>query len=399
MIGQTWTKQLRCRDPSCLIDHTSGEQHEWALQQNDDKNDDDKDDDVDDNELNDDTKVEVYQGPADRIVYPLDVLNPSPPDDEDLIYIVGTRGEKVTRIAGLEPYSKTLEELVLRSNLISHMNGVETLTKLTKLELYDNQVEAISHIENLTKLTILDLSFNCIRDMAPVSSCPLLQELYLAQNKLKCIDGIRGMQHLRCLDLGANRIRTMAGVGLDTLHSLQSLWLGKNKLERICDVQDLPVLRQLDCQNNRLTALVWPTIVPPVSDDAPDITSSPASDEDIDSSGIGRLKSLEELYLACNAIVRLDGLPVNSPLRTLDLSTNGVESVEGIEGLVELEELWMTASAMSTFEQLQPLTTLPKIECLYLEHSPIAADFEYRKKITALIPTLEQLDATQVNRL
>jgi len=84
---------------------------------------------------------------------------------------------------------------------------VENLFTLKKLELYDNHIQKISHLENLTNLTILDLSFNSIRDISPVSACPLLQELYAAQNKLRKIEGLTGLQHLRTLDLGANRIR------------------------------------------------------------------------------------------------------------------------------------------------------------------------------------------------
>lgn len=48
----------------------------------------------------------------------------------------------MTKIAGLEPLVK-LRELVLRSSLISKMEGLSTLTNLVHLELYDNQVEAL----------------------------------------------------------------------------------------------------------------------------------------------------------------------------------------------------------------------------------------------------------------
>ena len=378
--GQTWTRQLACKDPSCIVDHASGAQHDWTLQ-NEGKEkgegfngETEGGDDGDASPLN--KSEEIYVGPADRLVTPLDVLETLPSVGEEVIYIVGTRGQKVTRIAGLEPWADTLEELVLRSNLVGSMEGIESLTKLTKLELYDNQVEDVSHLDALVKLTVLDLSFNAIRSMAPVAACPLLEELYLAQNKLKVIEGIHDMVHLRCLDLGANRIRTMAGVGLETLCNLQSLWLGKNKLECINDVEKLPKLRQLDCQNNRLTTLSWPGV---------------------DGAGIAACTALEELYLACNAITTLDGIPRNCPLSTVDLSTNGVESLEGAGELKKLSELWMTSSQIKSFEQLACLSQLP-LECLYLEHSPIAEDFEYRKRVTTLIPSLEQLDATAVNR-
>ena len=63
-------------------------------------------------------------------------------------------------------------------------------------------------------------------------------------------------------------------------------------------------LRQLDIQNNRLTSL---------------------------GSELISLPSLCELYLACNAISTVEGLPPGSPLSTLDLSNNPLVSLEGIQ--------------------------------------------------------------------
>jgi protein phosphatase 1 regulatory subunit 7 len=365
IASQTWTRKLKCIDPECVLDHEGGGKHEWDLKEESPG-------------MVDNPKDE-YKAPAERIVTPLDVLDCAPTLGETMIYIVGTRGTKVTRIAGLEYLSDCLEELVLRSNLIATMEGVQSLSRLTKLELYDNQLEDITHLESLSRLVILDMSYNSIRSMASVASCPLLEELYLAQNKLKAIEGIRGMKHLRCLDLGANRIRSMAGAGLNTLTGLQSLWLGKNKLERIEDINQLPHLKQLDIQNNRLTTLL----------------PGDAVDETL---GISSLTSLQELYLACNAISNVLGLPTGSPLSTLDLSTNAIDTLEGIEEHKFLTELWMTASKLSNFDQLAPLKMLPELECLYLEHSPLASDFEYRIKITSMLPSLQQLDATAVSR-
>jgi len=381
IAGQTWTRKLRCTDPACVVDHAGGEQHDFEK--------------VEDEGEAGPEEEEEYVAPADRIVVPLDVLAPIPEKGEECVYIVGTRGVKVTRIAGLEYLADSLQELVLRSNLIAAMEGVHTLIKLTKLELYDNQIEEISHLKSLTRITILDLSYNAIRSMAPVACCPLLEELYLAQNKLKVIEGVTGLVHLRCLDLGANRLRSMGGAGLETLASLQSLWLGKNKIERIEDINALPCLRQFDCQNNRLTTLVWD------ADESEDGAAGETEDSSAVTSsrtGIADLTTLEELYLACNALHSLHGMPQRSPLSTIDLSTNQIDSLEGIHALQHVTELWMTASRLATFEDLEPLKALPELECLYLEHSPIAADFEYRMRVTAMLPSLQQLDATAVSR-
>lgn len=159
--------------------------------------------------------------------------------------------------------------------------------------------------------------------------------------------------------------------GLETNTALKSLWLGKNKIEAVSGLETLIHLRQLDIQHNRLTAL---------------------------GEGLRHLSELEELYLAWNNIADLQGLPSPSALNTVDLSKNQIATLEGVEQHTTLEELWLSYSLLSTFESLAPLSSLPGLNCLYLEHSPIAKDYEYRKNITKLIPSLQQLDATQVNR-
>lgn len=159
--------------------------------------------------------------------------------------------------------------------------------------------------------------------------------------------------------------------GLSSNTNLQSLWLGKNKIEAIDGLGALTKLRQLDVQHNRLERI---------------------------GDGLVTLCALEELYLAWNAIGDLSGLPPSPALNTVDLSRNKISSLEGVEAHASLEELWLSNSLIDSFDALAPLQQLPSLSCLYLEHSPIAKDFEYRMTLTKMIPSLQQLDATMVNR-
>lgn len=156
--------------------------------------------------------------PALRLVLPLDVIEVDNQATEDLssLVIIGTssRDSKVTRISGLETQQRllNLQELVLRSCLISKIEGVKHLSgTLTKLELYDNQIEDVDMdcLKSLHLLRILDLSFNALRSMDFLAECNFLhlEELYLAQNKLRKIEGLEGKSSIKVLDLGANRIR------------------------------------------------------------------------------------------------------------------------------------------------------------------------------------------------
>lgn len=115
--------------------------------------------------------------------YPWDVTDIDK-SDTDLV-IVGTAGMKVTRMGtNLGDYcNPNLVQLILRSNLISKMEGLSSFTQLELLELYDNMIGELQCLNEgeggapgMT-LKVLDMSYNVIRDMSPVQFCPNLTEL------------------------------------------------------------------------------------------------------------------------------------------------------------------------------------------------------------------------------
>jgi protein phosphatase 1 regulatory subunit 7 len=90
-----------------------------------------------------------------------------------------------------------LQELTLRSCVITKMENLSHLTALERLELYDNQILTLAELAPLSKLRILDLSYNLINNMSAVAACPLLEEVYIAQNRLRTIQGLEGLTRLR----------------------------------------------------------------------------------------------------------------------------------------------------------------------------------------------------------
>ena len=261
------------------------------------------------------TQLACDQAPVIR--YPTDVAGPEVWDktETESIMLVGTSGQKITHLGA--DFSTTLnpqlQRLVLRSHLITNMQGLSSFQALNLLELYDNQIEELHGLDAPfgRTLTVLDMSYNVIRDMSPVQACPNLKELCeyfqngkeyfvldccrnmtlshandlscylfvsttcdraqltpfvfkynttntdLANNKLKVIQGLSGLSQLQKLDLGANRFRTLPADELAGLTSLTELWLGKNKIESMEGLEALATktLRRLDIQSNRLTAI------------------------------------------------------------------------------------------------------------------------------------------------
>ena len=142
----------------------------------------------------------------------------------------------------------------------------------------------------------------------------------------------------------------------------------------------LTKLKRLDIQSNRLTKIENLETQAPV---------------------------LEELYLAHNGIASdgaslPTGLAQEFPkLNVLDLSRNRIISTAPFAHLTSLEELWLSGNKITTFDDVEPLSELGKhgLETVYLEYNPVADEFEYRKKLAELIPSLNQIDATMIGGL
>eukprot|EP00554_Chaetoceros_debilis_P003716 CAMPEP_0194086696 /NCGR_PEP_ID=MMETSP0149-20130528/22094_1 /TAXON_ID=122233 /ORGANISM="Chaetoceros debilis, Strain MM31A-1" /LENGTH=420 /DNA_ID=CAMNT_0038769837 /DNA_START=80 /DNA_END=1342 /DNA_ORIENTATION=- len=342
------------------------------------------------------TKLSEGAPVSKDIRYPSDVCDYThlkDSNEETYLEIIGTAGQKITNM-GKDFYrtcNPNTTHVVLRSHLISKMEGIKDFRNLETLELYDNQISYLEELgsdedgedetENAgASLKTLDMSYNVIREMEPVKFCSNLVELFLANNKIKTLAGLKHLSNVRRIDLGANRIRKMDESELSGLVNLEELWLGKNKIEKIEGLSNLKKLRRLDVQSNRLTCVE-------------NLTS--------------QIDTLEELYLAHNGIddegaMDPTGIALDfTQLTTLDLSKNRLTSCRPFAHLKTLNDLWVSSNNISSFDELEPLSSLGTRDgaCLteiYMEHNPIYNDFEYRKKLKEMIPSLVQIDANVI---
>lgn len=118
-----------------------------------------------------------------------------------------------------------------------------------------------------------------------------------------------------------------------------------------------------------------------------------------------QVDTLEELYLAHNGIdiegAKCEtGLALNfTALDTLDLSRNRLIDTTPFAHLTTLTELWISGNDIKTFDDIQSLSNLTSLEGIYLEYNPVASEFEYRKKLAEMIPSLNQIDANMIGGL
>lgn len=82
-------------------------------------------------------------------------------------------------------------------------------------------------------------------------------------------------------------------------------------------------------------------------------------------------------------------------LTTMDVGANRIAAIpEEIRVLSVLEDLWLNDNKIESFSEADRLVPLrASLRTLYLERNPLAKDFEYRKKLEALLPELDQIDA------
>jgi hypothetical protein len=132
-----------------------------------------------------------HHGDERPVRHPWDVVDINKEDTE--LVIVGTAGQKITHMGtNLGDYCNPfLQELILRSHLITKMEGLFTFTCLELLELYDNAIEELQCLNEGkggapgATLRVLDMSYNVIRSMEPVNFVPISLNSILPITKSK----------------------------------------------------------------------------------------------------------------------------------------------------------------------------------------------------------------------
>ncbi|KAI9817185.1 MAG: hypothetical protein M1827_001297 [Pycnora praestabilis] len=263
----------------------------------------------------------------------------------------------------------TDQKICLRQNQISSVQFPSSLAPaLEDLDLYDNLISHIKGLDELTKLKSLDLSFNKIKHIKNVNHLKDLKDIYFVQNKIQKIEGLKGLSKLRNLELAANRIRDIEN--LESLSALEELWLGKNKI----NLAFLTNLKIISIQSNRLPKI----------------------------QGLETLVNLEEFYVSHNALTEISGLDNNCQLRILDISNNQISHLTNLKHLIHLEEVWGSNNQISSFDEVEKeLMDKKELNTVYFEGNPlqIKNPVMYRNKVRLALPQIQQIDATFVRAL
>jgi hypothetical protein len=81
------------------------------------------------------------------------------------------------------------------------------------------------------------------------------------------------------------------------------------------------------------------------------------------------------------------------------MSRNRLTSVRPFGHLTSLIDLWISGNDIKTFDDVEDLRKLVNLDSVYLEYNPLDKEFEYRKRLAEMVPSLTQIDANKIGGL
>ncbi len=108
-------------------------------------------------------------------------------------------------IDGLSKCSN-LKDITIRSAQLNNMKRIEDLKSATSISLLQNQITKVEGIENLPNLKSLDINQNPIKTIDDMIKKQDLEYLYINNCGIENIEGIEKLTNLKKLDISSNKI-------------------------------------------------------------------------------------------------------------------------------------------------------------------------------------------------
>ncbi|KAM4562840.1 leucine-rich repeat-containing protein 23 [Odontesthes bonariensis] len=295
-------------------------------------------------------------------------------EDEDL-GLSDVEGEEDTLIGDGEDEKVQIphltKEIISEGLSLLCRTGNRLAHAFVKLDLKEKGLNDLAAISSYIHIRFLDLSKNHLTDLSPLASLNQLLWLKVDSNAVASFRGqpFAGLTYLQWLSMAVNRLTNLDGLAGPALESLN---LTGNGIQRVSGFQTghFANLVTLELRGNCL-----------------DTTD-----------GIN-LPNLRRLYLAQNAIKRLEGLEKLERLAILHLRDNQLETLDGLSpGMKCLQYLNVRGNAITDEKALHSLGLVSKtLRTLVLTGNPLVETSDYRFNVLMLIPQLERLDKDPVS--
>ncbi len=158
----------------------------------------------------------------------------------------------ITDISSLKGLTN-LEELWLDYSHLSGTSVISGFTKLRILWMTDCDLTDISFVSTLSNLHLLHIGSDHVSDITALANCTQLERLYMDRNNITDISSLEKLTSLNLIDLGSNKITNIlplvnnVGIGRG-----DAITLSDNPLDNVSVNQYIPALR------NRGVIVLWP---------------------------------------------------------------------------------------------------------------------------------------------
>lgn len=126
--------------------------------------------------------------------------------------------------------------------------GIETFTRITRLEVFDGELEVLDALVALAGLEELNVFKNVVTDLSPLRSLTSLRELQLRMNRVADLTALSGLGNLRVLDLRVNQVEDLTP--LASLAALEVLDVSRNSIAVLPSLAGMAALRLLSLNVN-----------------------------------------------------------------------------------------------------------------------------------------------------
>lgn len=257
-------------------------------------------------------------------------------------------GYGISSIEGIQ-YFTNVVELNLSRNSISTIGTFPANSKLTRLVLDDNLLTSLPALNNLPELKAFTVRRNKLTTLPDLSANTKITQLYVQSNKLKFIPDLRNQKELWAVNFSDNLLTSLPFI--DSLKKLKELVVAQNQFTQIPPLDKLVSLTYLDFSSNQFSSL--------------------------------------PNFATANLI------------ETVKIDNNSFQTLPDFSIFPNLKKAFLDNNYF-TFEDLQPLTTIPGYDTIFPLASQkvikVGKNFNIKEKETLYIKTGVDTDIPGITR-
>ena len=265
-----------------------------------------------------------------------------------------------TKLEILDPNIDSLQDLIFFPNLKElrlenlTLNNLEGISNCIKLELYQTRNSDIKDNSELAKLinlkTYIDYNktkeedIKAIKDLnltqlnlyhyndyrtEVISNIKTLKKLGLQNTEIEKIDKIAELTNLETLGIVMSKIDSLKGI--ENMTKLRDISLSDNEIYDITELANNEGLKKIDVRHN---------------------SQINGDRNSYQGEALKRLNKLSEMVNnGCVIFLDVDKLKLFSNYKKLDLSSQGLTTLEALEGITEIEELTLSYNRITLEDQ------------------------------------------------